>query len=197
MDGNAAAIQSLLERLRSRDEAAFEELVREYGPRMYATIRRIVRNDEDAADALQEAFLSASKAIDGFRGDAKLSTWLHRIAVNAALMRQRRQRSESELDIDEWLPHFDERGHFAPEPVAWSQAADGRLESEEMRALVRQKIDELPQTHRNVLLLRDIEELSGAETAAQLGISENAVKVRLHRARQALRALLAPLLERE
>src|SRR5512134_1064692 len=136
MDGNAAAIQSLLERLRARDEAAFEELVHEYGPRMYATIRRIVRNDEDAADALQEAFLSASKAIAGFRGDAKLSTWLHRIAVNAALMRQRRQRPESELDIDELLPHFDERGHFEREPVAWSQAADQRLESEEMRALV-------------------------------------------------------------
>jgi RNA polymerase sigma-70 factor (ECF subfamily) len=111
-------------------------------------------------------------------------------------MRQRRQRPEVEADIEELLPQFDERGHFENSPVAWTEGPDRQLEAEELRRLVRQKIDELPQTHRNVLLLRDIEELSGAETAAQLGISENAVKVRLHRARQALRALLAPLLER-
>jgi RNA polymerase sigma-70 factor (ECF subfamily) len=196
MDGQAASTDSLLARLRAGDEAAFDQLVREFGPRMYATIRRILRNDEDAADALQEAFLSASKALGGFRGDAKLSTWLHRIAVNAALMRQRRQRPAVERDIDELLPHFDQGGHFERLPLAWIESADRELEREQLRALVRRTIDELPQTHRNVLLLRDIEELSGAETAAQLGISENAVKVRLHRARQALRELLAPALER-
>jgi RNA polymerase sigma-70 factor (ECF subfamily) len=197
MDGQAAPTDSLVERLRAGDESAFEQLVRDHGPRMYAPIRRILRNDEDAADAMQEAFVSASKALAAFRGDAKLSTWLHRIAVNAALMRQRRQRPQPEYDIDELLPHFDSSGHFERLPLAWIEAADREFEREELRSLVREKIDELPQTHRNVLLLRDIEELSGAETAAQLGISENAVKVRLHRARQALRELLAPILERK
>jgi RNA polymerase sigma-70 factor (ECF subfamily) len=189
---DAAGESELLARLRAGDDAAFTQLVRLYGPRMLGTVRRILRDEDESQDALQEAFVSAATAIERFEGNSRLSTWLHRIAVNAALMRRRRRRPERELDIEPLLPLFTEQGQFELPPGEWAKRADIRLEGEELRELVLGKIDELPETHRNVLMLRDIEELSGSEAAEALGISANAVKVRLHRARMALRELLAP-----
>lgn len=182
----------LLQRLRDGEDAAFTELVRVHGPRMLAATRRILRDEEEAQDALQEAFVSAAGAIGRFEGNSKLSTWLHRIAVNAALMRRRRLKPEREVDIEPLLPLFTDQGHFELPPQEWAKPADLQMERTQLREWVLSKIDELPENHRNVLLLRDIEELSGAEAAETLGISPNAVKVRLHRARMALRELLAP-----
>jgi RNA polymerase sigma-70 factor (ECF subfamily) len=181
--------RSLVTALRRGDEVAFETLVRLYGGRMLAVARRMLRSEDDARDAVQEAFISACKAIADFQGDARLSTWLHRIVVNAALMRLRRQRRKPEESIDELLPHFDERGNWAdveqPCPTPFEL-----LDQAETRAVVRECIDRLPDSYRSVVVLRDIEELDTDETAAALGMSVAAVKTRLHRGRQALRTLL-------
>jgi RNA polymerase sigma-70 factor (ECF subfamily) len=180
----------LVDRLRRGDPQAFEELVREYGGRMLATARRLVGTDEDARDVVQEACLAAFRAIGTFAGAARLSTWLHRIVINTALMRLRSRRRRHEESIDELLPRFDDEGRWA-EPVShWDTSTDVLFERRETRAMVRHAIDRLPANYRSVLLLRDIEELDTEETASLLGVTPNAVKTRLHRARQALRTLL-------
>lgn len=187
---------ALLTRLRARDDDAFEELVRQNAGPMLSVARRYLAGEDDAQDAVQEAFLSAFRSIDGFQGTAKLSTWLHRITVNAALMKLRTRRRKPEEPIDELLPGFLEDGHMTQPASSWRPLSDEILASEETRALVRENIGRLPESHRHVLLLRDIEDLDTAETAQLLGISDNAVKTRLHRARQALRGLLEPHVRR-
>ncbi len=181
---------ALLAGLRAGSDAAYETLVRETSGRLLAVARRIVGTDEEARDVLQEAYLSAFKALDRFEANARLSTWLHRIVVNKALMRLRTRKRKPEEPIEPMLPSFKDDGHQVHEAVAWSDGADVMLERAETRAFVRSQIDRLPDTYRTVLLLRDIEELNTPEAAAMLGITENAVKIRLHRARQALRGLL-------
>lgn len=183
---------ALVVRLRNGDAAAFESLVREHGGRLLAVSRRFLRNEEDARDAVQEAFISAFKGIGRFEGNARLSTWLHRIVVNAALMKLRTKQRNPEEAIDDYLPQFDEAGHHVELVQAWRETADAALERRETCELVRASIERLPETYRTVLLLRDIEEIDTEETARILGITENAVKIRLHRARQALRTLLNP-----
>ncbi len=190
--GPPSGQSSLVAALRSGDERAFEHLVRTEGPRLLAVTRRILRNEEEARDAVQETFISAYKAIGGFDEAARLSTWLHRIAVNCALMRIRSRDRHPEQPIDDLLPAFLEDGHQANPARPWAAPADRLMESSQNRALVRSCIDRLPESYRNVLLLRDIEELSTEETARAMGLSPNAVKIRLHRARQALRGLLDP-----
>jgi RNA polymerase sigma-70 factor (ECF subfamily) len=187
---------SLLERLRQGDETAYETLVRETSGRLLAVARRLLRDEDEARDAVQEAFLAAFRSIDRFHGTARLSTWLHRITVNAALMRLRRRSSRPEESIEELLPKFLADGHHARPAAEWSLPPDHSLAMRELRLQVRGAIDRLPETYRTVLLLRDIEGLSTGETAKLLGASENAVKIRLHRARQALRTLLEPLVAR-
>jgi RNA polymerase sigma-70 factor (ECF subfamily) len=182
----------LLERLRAGEDAAYEELVRTYGGRMLAVARRMLRSEEDARDAVQDAFVSAFRAIDGFEGQARVSTWLHRIVVNAALMKLRTRRRKPEQSIEELLPGFLDDGHLASPAVEWRKTLDDPVERDDLRRLVLAKIRELPEGYRNVLLLRDIEDLDTEETAEHMGLSAGAVKTRLHRARQALRGLLEP-----
>jgi RNA polymerase sigma-70 factor (ECF subfamily) len=181
--------KGLVTALRRGDEVAFESVVRLHGGRMLAVARRMLRSEDDARDAVQEAFISAFKAIADFQGDARLSTWLHRIVVNAALMRLRRQRRKPEESIDELLPHFDERGSWSDGEQPCRTPSE-LLERSETRAVVHECIDRLPDSYRSVVMLRDIEELDTDETAASLGMSVAAVKTRLHRGRQALRTLL-------
>jgi RNA polymerase sigma-70 factor (ECF subfamily) len=183
---------TLIAQLRAGDEAAFEQVVRRYGGRLLAVARRIVGTEEDARDVVQDAFLNAFRSLDRFEGHAKLSTWLHRIAVNAALMKLRTRKRKPEQPIDALLPGFLEDGHFEERFQSWEEPIDQAMEREENRALVREKIDELPESYRTVLVLRDIEGLDTEETANMLGLSVNATKIRLHRARQALRTMLAP-----
>jgi RNA polymerase sigma-70 factor (ECF subfamily) len=179
-----------LARLRRGDDAAFEEMTRRYAGRMLAVARRMLRNEEDARDAVQEAFVSAFKSLGGFAGESKMSTWLHRIVVNAALMRLRTKKRKPEQAIDDLLPTFDETGHWAADVPPVEIPAEA-LERSEVRAIVRRCIDRLPESYRAVLMLRDIEELDSDETGAVLGLTTSAVKSRLHRARQALHTLLA------
>jgi RNA polymerase sigma-70 factor (ECF subfamily) len=180
----------LLASLRLGDEAAFASLTRAHGGRMLATARRLLRNDDDAEDVVQDAFIAAARGIHSFAGEARLSTWLHRIVVNAALMKLRGRRRRPEVPIDALLPSFDVDGHRLDARSAWETPSDELLERAETRAKVRACIARLPEGYRAVLLLRDIEELDTQETAAALGLTPNAVKIRLHRARQALRTLL-------
>jgi RNA polymerase sigma-70 factor (ECF subfamily) len=182
--------QELLAGLRRGEEVAYEKMVRLYLPRLLGAARRILPTEEDARDAVQDAFLSAFKGLAGFDGHSRLSTWLHRIAVNAALMKLRGKRRRPEQSLDVLLPRFLDDGHQADPPAPWPLRADVLLEREETRARVRQVIDELPEIYRTVLLLRDIEEMDTEEAARVLGVSAGVVKTRLHRARLALRALL-------
>ena len=182
----------LLDGLKAGEPVAFEELVRAQGPRLLAVTRRLLRNDEDARDAVQDAFLSAFKSIGGFEGASRLGTWLHRIAINAALMKLRTRRRKPERSIEEFLPTYLDDGHHVDRPQPWAESGEAGAIRAETRQLVRSSIDELPEDYRNVLILRDIEELDTAETAELLGISIGAAKVRLHRARQALRTILDP-----
>ena len=185
----------LLEQLRRQDERACEEFVRSQTGRLLSVARRMLRNEEDARDAVQEGFLSAFRALPEFNGQSRLSTWLHRIVVNAALMKLRTRSRRPEASIDELLPRFQEDGHHA-EPVSdWGSSTDMLLVQRETRVRVREAVDQLPESYRTVVLLRDIEELDTEETATALGLTPNAVKIRLHRARQALAKLLEPSLE--
>lgn len=181
----------LLDALRSGEESAFETLVRAHSGRMLSVCRRILRNDEEARDAVQEAFVSAFRGIMAFEGTSQLGTWLHRIAVNAALMRLRSRRRRPEVSIDDLLPGFKDDGHARIEPRDWSPSAVQMVEKRETRDFVRSCIDQLPEMYRVVLLLRDIEELDTSEAAEVLGVSDGVIKVRLHRARHALRRLLS------
>jgi len=180
----------LLAKLRDGDESAYEAMVRTYGGRLLATAQRILGNEDDARDAVQDAFLSAFRSIGRFAGGAKLSTWLHQIAINASLMKLRTRRRHPEEPIEPLLPLFAEDGHYAASSAAWNEGADALIERAETRAMVRDAIQRLPETYRTVLLLRDIEEVDTSETARLLGVTTNVVKTRLHRARQALRTLL-------
>jgi RNA polymerase sigma-70 factor, ECF subfamily len=183
---------ALLARMRAGDESAFEACVRTYCGRLLAVALRILRNEEDANDAIQEAFLSAFKGIQQFKGEARLSTWLHRIVVNAALGRLRRLQRHPEQSIESLLPHFGEGEHQLDPPVPWKATPETVVQDRETREVVRNCINQLPETYRMVLLLRDIEGLATEETAQVLGTSAGVVKTRLHRAHQALRTLLDP-----
>ncbi len=187
---------ALLAALRAGDEAAFERLVRGCSGRLLAVARRILGHEDDARDALQEALLSAFRSLPHFQGGARLSTWLHRIVINAALNKLRRRQRREERPIDDLLPKFLGDGHRAEPGGEWRQPAEDFLQRQETRALVRAAIDQLPETYRTVLLLRDIEELETEETATLLQVTPGVVKTRLHRARQALRTLLDPHLQR-
>ena len=188
--------EDLLLRMRSGEEAAFEELVRTHGGRLLAVARRYLPSEDDARDAVQDAFLSAFKALPAFEGQAKLSTWLHRIAVNAALMKLRTRRRKPAQSIDDLLPGFLEDGHLEKPASEWMPVPLDLVERKEIAEIVRSNIARLPDNHRHVLLLRDIEEFDTEETAEMLEITPNAVKTRLHRARLALRELLEPHLRR-
>jgi RNA polymerase sigma-70 factor, ECF subfamily len=184
----------MLDRLRSGDPGAFDDLVRGHGGHLLAVARRLLRQEEDARDAVQDAFLLAFRGLPDFGGRCRLSTWLHRIVVNAALMKLRSRSRKPEASLDDLLPEFLPDGHHATQFTEWSLSPSQHLLRAETREQVRGAIDRLPDSYRTILLLRDIEEFDTAEVAELLGITPNAVKIRLHRARQALRTLLDPVL---
>jgi RNA polymerase sigma-70 factor (ECF subfamily) len=165
-----------------------DRLVRQYGPRMLRTARGILRDRDEAEDAVQDAWLAALRAKDQFEGRALPSTWLHRIVVNACLMRLRHQRSLP------YSPSIDAAPLGAggiPAPQAVDGDAAHRAARSETARIVTAAIAKLPGRHRDVLALRDLQQLDTLTTAKRLGISVNAAKIRLHRARHALRLVLA------
>jgi RNA polymerase sigma-70 factor (ECF subfamily) len=183
---------ALVKGLRNGDQQAFEILVRKFGPALLATARRYVRSADDACDVLQDGFLCASRWIGKFKGDSQLSTWLHRIVINCALMYLRTKTRRLEIqgvEIDDLLPRFDLGGNWL-NGDSRSMPTQVYLEIFETKAMVRRCIEQLPDAYRVVLTLRDIDELDTEEVASLLGLTGNNVKVRLHRARQALKALI-------
>lgn len=197
MDVEAVSLETaFVARLRAGDEVAFEELVRTHTSRLLRLARRLMPAEEDAREVVQETFVAVFRALDRFKGDARLSTWLHRITVNTALMKLRTRRRRPEEPIEPLLPAFVDDGHHREQFQSWAEPADDALLRRHQQDLVRRCIDQLPESYRTVLLLRDIEELETPAVAEMMGISPNAVKIRLHRARQALRTLLAPHYQR-
>lgn len=196
MDLDASSTHSdldLLAALQAGEDAAFETLVRRYGGRMLSVAKRFLSNESDAQDAVQEAFLNAFKSLANFDGRSELGTWLHRIVVNACLMKLRTKKRHPEQSIDELLPTYKADGHQAAPCQRWSAPPSVEMERVETQRLIREHINQLPETYRTVLLLRDIEEFDTEAVAQMLELNPGAVKVRLHRARQALRTLLDPL----
>lgn len=159
---------------------------------MRAAALRLLMDETDADDAVQDALLSAFRSLADFEGRSQLKTWLHRITVNAALMKLRTKGRRKEIDLDGLLPEFVETGAFAAQQVLRQEGADEPLMRAELGEQVRSYIAKLPDNYRIPLLLRDIEGLSHREISMALDVSETAVKLRVHRARQALRTLLEP-----
>ena len=172
---------ALRQRLKAGDGLAYETLVRRHGGRMLATARRFLRGEQDAADAVQDAFLAAFKAIANFKGDSQLGTWLHRIVVNTCLMRRRSQDRHPTISIDSLLPAFDETSHHARSVKSFRNSPSDALAAKELRNQVREQIDRLPEPFRAVLILRDIEEIDTDTAAGILGVSPGVIKTRLHR----------------
>ncbi|MEO8601960.1 MAG: sigma-70 family RNA polymerase sigma factor [bacterium] len=172
----------------NENDARFAALVQEHEAQMLAVARRVLRgNEEEARDAVQDALLAVVRSLDSFRAEAQLSTWLFRIVVNAALMRLRAGRRHRARSIDELLPTLQDA---AEQPSSGGCSAYALLETKRTRQAVHAAIERLPQQHRTIIQLRDIEERSTRETAERLGISPCAVKLRLLRARRALRTIL-------
>lgn len=179
----------LVARLKAGDQAAYAQLVDEQAARIYRLALRMMGNETDAEDVLQETFLSAFKAIDSFEERSSLSTWLYRIATNAALMRLRRNEPE-QVSVDEPIERDD--GDLLPRQLFdFCCLPEADLLRDEARAEMLRAIEELPATLRSVFVLRDIEGLSTEETANALDLSISAVKSRLMRARLKLRERLS------
>ncbi len=148
---SASEDSALLARLRSRDDKAFETLVRTYGGRLLAVARHLMRDEADAQDVVQSAYLNAFRGLDKFSGASQLSTWLHSIVVNTALMKIRSRRRKPEESIEALLPAFLADGHHVEQFSDWATPADALLERKETREAVRAGIDQLPENvpHRS------------------------------------------------
>ena len=171
----------------------FHELIRPYERRVYAMALSFLRNEADAEDATQEAFLKAFRNLPSFRGDAKFGTWLISITLNEARSRIRRRDAVKMESLD---GPEDEEGHVSPAQLTdWKEIPSEALERKEIRHLLHKAVTALPLIYREVFQLRDIEQMSVNEAAAALGITISSVKVRLHRARMMLQKHLAPQLQ--
>lgn len=177
-----ASDEAVVEEVLDGESARFEVLMRRHNQRLFRTARAILKDDAEAEDAVQQSYLTAYAKLGQFQGRARFSTWLTRIAVNESL---RRRRKRGRLDDLELAPEPHENALTAPPRSPEQLAGDG-----ELRALLEEAIDALPQSYRVVFVMRELEELDTRETAACLELSEEAVRVRLHRARRTLREWL-------
>lgn len=183
---------ALRQRVVDGEQAAFADLMRRYNRRLYRVARSILRDDAEAEDALQEAYIQAYRALPGFRGDSSLATWLTRIVMNAALMRRRSSGRMAEVIELGAEPRLD--GLAAMREPGHGDAADQpeqAFQRTQARGLIEAKIDGLPEVFRTVFILRAVEELSVEETAKVLGIPDATVRSRYFRARGMLREALA------
>jgi RNA polymerase sigma-70 factor (ECF subfamily) len=186
---------ALVAQAKAGDQNAFAELVNRYERKVYRLAKNITRNDEDAEDVLQDAFLKAYTHLDNFKGDSKFYTWIVRIAVNEALMRLRKRKTDRSVPLDEPVELGEET--VTREIAVWDDNPEQRYSQEEWRRILDEAVDTLKPDFRTVFVLRDIEELSTEETAETLGISVPAVKSRLLRARLALRETLTRQFKRK
>lgn len=181
---------ALVSRVRQGDLPAFEELIRPYESRVYRAILRITRDPTEAADVYQETLLTAFEKFDGFRGAAAFGSWLHRIAVNGALMRHR-ARKRAPVVLEDDLPKFDWMGMHARPVADWAESAEAPVRRAQLRAALDAALELLPETDRAIVWLKDAEGESHEEIAAATGLTVSATRSRLHRARLFLRTQLA------
>ena len=179
--------------INEKDNSAFEEIFNRYIDRVYGLALRITRDPDQSEEVLQEVFLTLIKKVEGFRGEAKFSSWLYRVTMNASLMRLRSEKKyESDISLDEYVP-YDEKGTLMGKIRSkdWSSRPDIVIYSKESMKIIEDAVNELPESFRVVFHLRDIEGLSNEESSRILDISVPAVKSRLHRARLFLRDKLS------
>jgi RNA polymerase sigma-70 factor, ECF subfamily len=186
---------ALVTRAKAGDEDAFSELVKHYDRRVFRMAKQITQNDDDAEDVLQETFLKAYTHLDDFQGNSKFYTWLVRIAVNEALMKLRKRRSDRTVPLDEPIDTGEDE--MVREIAVWDENPEESYSREELGEILDQAIQGLKPAYRTVFILRDIEEMSIEETAEALGLSISAVKSRLLRARLQLREKLTRQFKRK
>ena len=168
-----------------------ERVFREHGPRVYNLARRMLNNDADAEDVAQDVLLQVVRKLDTFRGDSNLTTWLHRVTVNAALAHRRKRARRDEREQHEPLDLFLNDGHHAQPVHPWSINPAEQAEQHETTQLIEKAIAGLPEAYRDVYVLADVEGMANADIGELLELSVAAVKSRLHRARLLMRHTLA------
>jgi RNA polymerase sigma-70 factor (ECF subfamily) len=183
-----------IRRIQAGEKQLFHDLIRPCERAIYFLLFSLLGNEADADDAAQETAIKVFRNLHLFRGESQFRTWVLSIARNEGLGRLRKRASRREDSLDAAVE--EQEGDYTPAILtSWREVPTETLERKELSELLRRAINELPENYRNVILLRDIEEMDGRETAAVLGISEGAVKVRLHRARAMLQRNLAPKLK--
>ena len=175
----------LVAQAREGDTVAFGELVRRYEAKIFRLAQHVTQNREDAEDVLQETFMKAYEHLDQFKGDSKFYTWIVRIAVNQALMKLRRRKTDKSVSLDEQIDTGEDT--VVREIAAWDEDPEQRFSRDELGGILDTAVQSLEPPYRSVFVLRDIDELSTEETAEALNLSIPAVKSRLLRARLQLR----------
>ena len=186
---------ALVAQAREGDNRAFADLVKRYEAKIFRLAQHITQNREDAEDVLQETFLKAYEHLNQFQGNSKFYTWIVRIAVNQALMKLRRRRTDKSVSLDETIDTGEDT--VTREVAAWDEDPEQRFSREELGEILDSAIQSLAPTYRSVFLLRDVDDLSTEEAAEALGISVPAVKSRLLRARLQLREKLTRFFKRK
>ena len=181
--------EEVVERVKTGETALYEILMRRYNQRLYRIARGILKDEAEAEDVIQDAYVRAYQNLHQFQGNSKFYTWLVRIAVNEALMKLRRRRTDRTVSIDEDVET--EEGTMPREVADWSPNPEQLYGQSELSDILKKTIQGLPPGFRTVFVLRDVEGLSTEETAEMLGLSIPAVKSRLLRARLQLRDRLA------
>jgi RNA polymerase sigma-70 factor (ECF subfamily) len=183
-----------IRRILAGEKQLFHDLIRPCERAIYFLLLSLLRNEAEAEDAAQETAIKVYQNLQNFRGDSQFRTWVLSIARNEGLGRLRKAATRREESLDAGLD--DQSGDFTPAILtSWREVPSQALEQKELGAILRQAIEGLPEIYRNIVLLRDIEEMDIRETATALGITEGTVKVRLHRARALLQRNLAPRLK--
>lgn len=178
--------EMLVESLKQKSSEAFEELVTRYARRLYSVSYRILRNPQDAEDAVQETFLQVFRSIHKFRKESNLFTWLHRIATNQALDKLRKQGQFNVVPIEPYLPRF-ESGRLVDQMRDWRKEPNFVLQAKELELFFEKCINELPDEYRIPYLLKDVEKLSEDQVCEILGLRKPIMKSRVHRARLVIR----------
>ena len=196
--GASPGDDELVARARARDLGAFEQLIDRHEDRLYRVAMRLLRNENDAREVLQDALLSAWQNLDSFAGRAQFGSWIYRVTVNAALMLLRSRRRRPTVSVEDLAPGvLDEAiGASHDSGSDWSKRPDEQLQSGELKQHIEGALDQLPEILRLVFVLRDVEGMSTEETAEILDITIPTVKTRLHRARLALREAISRYFEK-
>lgn len=183
--------RSLVQRLKTGDQRAFETLYRRYCGQVYRQVKALVRSEAETEEIVQEVFLTLHQKAKTFRGHSAFSTWLYRLTMNSALGKLRRRKRSKEVNFDDQLPRYQADGHHLRPVLDWSQDLEKKLARKELHRILGQALDQLRPVDKAVVILSDLEGIPNKEIGKSLGLSVPAVKTRLHRARLFLRGRLS------